>query len=138
MVSAVEYLHSKDIAHRDLKCENILLTSKDNIKIGDFGFARLCRDAQTGTRVLSNTFCGSAAYAAPEVLQGVSYNPKMYDVWSLGCVLYIMLCGSMPFDDTDIPTMLHIQKHHLIEFPSRIDKVLSTSCRNLIMYDFLY
>ena len=51
---------------------------------------RYCVD-NTGKRVLSKTYCGSAAYASPEVLQGTPYNPKMYDVWSLGCILYIMV-----------------------------------------------
>lgn len=58
-----------DISHRDLKCENIFLTDTKVIKVGDFGFARICHNEETNTRVLSNTFCGSAAYAAPEILQ---------------------------------------------------------------------
>lgn len=65
----MHYLHDLDISHRDLKCENIFLTSKDRLKIGDFGFARWCRDKETNRRILSQTFCGSAAYAAPEILQ---------------------------------------------------------------------
>lgn len=69
LVSAVEYLHDMDVAHRDLKCENVLLTFNNNLKIGDFGFSRSCRSAVTGELVLSETFCGSAAYAAPEILQ---------------------------------------------------------------------
>jgi len=68
LVSAVEYLHSMDIAHRDLKCENVLLTGRDQIKISDFGFARYCHN-DDGKRILSDTYCGSAAYAAPEILQ---------------------------------------------------------------------
>lgn len=68
MVNAVKYLHDMNIAHRDLKCENILLTFHNNIKICDFGFARNCIDS-FGEYVFSNTFCGSAAYAPPEILQ---------------------------------------------------------------------
>uniref|UniRef100_A0A1B6KVV7 Protein kinase domain-containing protein n=1 Tax=Graphocephala atropunctata TaxID=36148 RepID=A0A1B6KVV7_9HEMI len=109
LVSAILYLHSQDISHRDLKCENIFITANDDVVLGDFGFARRCRDPYTQKRILSETFCGSAAYAAPEILQGVAYNPKMYDVWSQGCILYIMLTGSMPFDDTNVLEMLRLQ-----------------------------
>ncbi|KAK9744882.1 Protein kinase domain [Popillia japonica] len=108
LTSAVQYLHALEIAHRDLKCENIFLTINNSIKLGDFGFARHCID-DLGECILSDTFCGSAAYAAPEILQGISYNPKMYDMWSLGCILYIMLTASMPFDDTNIKRMLKSQ-----------------------------
>ena len=72
LLSAVRFLHSLDLAHRDLKCENVLLASRDQIRISDFGFARYCRD-KNGKRVLSNTYCGSAAYAAPEILQVVYF-----------------------------------------------------------------
>lgn len=58
-----------DISHRDLKCENIFLNGTNRIKIGDFGFARFCYDEGTGDQIYSNTFCGSAAYAAPEIIQ---------------------------------------------------------------------
>lgn len=58
ILSAVKYLHALDIAHRDLKCENVLLTMEDQVRISDFGFARSCRDPKTGKRVLSSTYCG--------------------------------------------------------------------------------
>ena len=64
IASAVRYMHDLDIAHRDLKLENLLLDSSDNIKICDFGFVR---EATPGD--LSQTYCGSKSYAAPEILQ---------------------------------------------------------------------
>lgn len=71
IVEAVNYLHDFDIAHRDLKCENIFLMANNRVKLGDFGFARTCTD-QLGRKVFSDTFCGSAAYAAPEILKVTS------------------------------------------------------------------
>ena len=71
---------------RDLKCENVLLDVDNNVKLSDFGFSRPQKPEQ-----LSRTYCGSAAYAAPEVLQGIPYHGSAYDVWSLGVILYIMV-----------------------------------------------
>ena len=71
---------------RDLKCENVLLDSSNMVKVSDFGFARKVLGGE-----LSKTFCGSAAYAAPEILQGIPYYGPAYDIWSMGVILYIMV-----------------------------------------------
>ncbi|XP_064632541.1 testis-specific serine/threonine-protein kinase 1-like [Lineus longissimus] len=131
LCSAIRYCHQLNIVHRDLKCENLLLDKTLHIKVSDFGFSRQCVDA-TGKRILSKTFCGSAAYAAPEVLQGTPYNPKMYDVWSMGCILYIMVCGSMPYDDTNVKKMLKTQLEHKVGFPSRVIDKLSMEVKLLL------
>ncbi|KAJ6656550.1 hypothetical protein lerEdw1_003676 [Lerista edwardsae] len=130
LCSAIKYCHDSDIVHRDLKCENLLLDKDFHIKLSDFGFSkRLCRDEE-GKVIPSKTFCGSAAYAAPEVLQGVPYEPKIYDMWSLGVILYIMVCGSMPYDDSNIRKMLRLQKEHRVHFPK--SKNLTIECKDLI------
>jgi testis-specific serine kinase len=89
-------------------------------------------DLKTGKRILSKTYCGSAAYAAPEILQGQPYNPKLYDIWSLGCILFIMLCSSMPYDDRDVKKMLKTQLESKVKFPSRTNDKLDPMARDLI------
>ncbi|XP_030073552.1 testis-specific serine/threonine-protein kinase 2 [Microcaecilia unicolor] len=130
LAMGIKYCHDFDIVHRDLKCENLLLDKDFNIKLSDFGFSKRCSRDEAGKLVLSKTFCGSAAYAAPEVLQGVPYQPKIYDIWSLGVILFIMVCGSMPYDDSNIKRMLRIQKEHRIDFPR--NKKLTVECKELI------
>lgn len=133
MASGLLYLHSKNIAHRDLKCENILLSRRFNVKIADFGFARFCVDADN-RRILSQTYCGSAAYAAPEVVNGTPYNPKLSDVWSLGIILFIMLNASMPFDDTNLRKLLKDQMTKKWVYRTRIRDTLSSTVKSLIRH----
>lgn len=56
--------------------------------------------------------------------KGIPYNPKLYDIWSLGCILFIMVCGSMPFDDSDIKKMVKIQLEGRLKYPPRFDPLL--------------
>ncbi|KAL1466541.1 hypothetical protein MTO96_026587, partial [Rhipicephalus appendiculatus] len=83
-------------------------------------------------KVLSRTFCGSAAYAAPEVIQNIPYRPKRYDSWSLGVILYIMVCGQLPFDDTNPFQQVRAQMSRQISFPASYG--LTKMCRNLIRH----
>lgn len=133
MVSAIKYLHSMNIAHRDLKCENIFISKHMNIKIGDFGFARYCVSERNDMKkIMSNTFCGSAAYAAPEIVSGKSYDPLKSDIWSLGVILCIMLNGMMPFDDKNINKLLRDQKRKCFQTNSDIMEKLSVECKSVI------
>ncbi|XP_013421518.1 testis-specific serine/threonine-protein kinase 1 [Lingula anatina] len=124
-VDAVDYLHCNGVTHRDLKCENILIDVHNNIKLSDFGFARTFTDGE-----FSRTFCGSAAYAAPEILQGHPYNMPAYDIWSMGVVLYIMVTGSMPYDDSNIKRMIREQLERHVRFPRGVR--VTTPCQSLI------
>ncbi|XP_052667371.1 testis-specific serine/threonine-protein kinase 3 [Harpia harpyja] len=125
LVEAIQYCHNCGVAHRDLKCENALLQGH-TLKLTDFGFAKLLpRDG----RELSWTFCGSTAYAAPEVLQGVPHDSRKGDVWSMGVILYVLLCARLPFDDTDIPNMLH-QQQKGVSVPRHLE--ISKECQNLL------
>ncbi|XP_053313263.1 testis-specific serine/threonine-protein kinase 3 [Spea bombifrons] len=124
LVEAIRYLHSHGVAHRDLKCENALL-HHGILKLTDFGFAKLL---PTSYIELSHTFCGSTAYAAPEILQGVPHDSCKGDIWSMGVVLYVMFCASLPFEDNDITKMLWLQQKG-ITLPSHL--CVSEECRNL-------
>ncbi|ESO13025.1 hypothetical protein HELRODRAFT_63410 [Helobdella robusta] len=107
LCNGIEYIHEKGIAHRDLKCENILLDARGYVKIIDFGYAKSNLNS-TDELIRSTTFCGSYAYACPEILQGRPYIPFLADVWSLGVILYIMVFGSLPFEDTNLQRLLKL------------------------------
>jgi serine/threonine protein kinase len=97
LVGAVSYVHKQLCVHRDLKLENILFDKHENVKLVDFGFTR---EYEGRTNHLQ-TFCGTICYSAPEMLKGEKYAGEKVDVWSLGIILYALLCGELPFDDDD-------------------------------------
>ena len=93
-VRGVSYLHCLNIAHRHLACEHLLLFNNNKVKIAGFGFSRFTVDNE-GKQVLSETFCGSDAYAAPEILKGSKYDPKGGSVESFFLSSFAGLCLSM-------------------------------------------
>ncbi|KAF8311848.1 Pkinase-domain-containing protein [Clavulina sp. PMI_390] len=94
------YSHSHNIVHRDIKPENVLLDDANNVKLADFGLSNEIRDGSW-----LSTSCGSPNYAAPEVISGSLYAGPEIDVWSLGVILYVMLCGRLPFEDEHVPAL---------------------------------
>ena len=129
-VDGMEYCHSLGVVHRDLKCENLLLNKNNVLKITDFGFARgNMKHPEPGRVVLSETYCGSYAYAPPEILRGIPYDPMLGDIWSMGIVLYTMVTGRLPYDDTNHKVLLQqVQKPP--GFPS--SKKIPQDCKDLI------
>ena len=93
IVEGINYLHSNNFIHRDIKLENILIDKKNKqIKIIDFGFS-VC--VQSDKKLCM--FCGTPSYMAPEIVSKQDYNGKFVDIWALGILLYTMLCGKFPF-----------------------------------------
>ncbi|XP_030634811.1 serine/threonine-protein kinase SIK2-like [Chanos chanos] len=123
ILTAVEYCHKHHIVHRDLKAENLLLDSNMNIKLADFGFGNFYVPGES-----LSTWCGSPPYAAPEVFEGKMYEGPQLDIWSLGVVLYVLVCGSLPFDGATLPAL----RQRVTEGRFRVPFFMSQDCENLI------
>ena len=98
---ALKYVHDRKILHRDLKTQNIFLTSKGEIKIGDFGIARVLQS----TYDFAQTAIGTPYYLSPEICQEKPYNQKS-DIWSLGCILYEIITLKHAFDATSMKALV--------------------------------
>ncbi|XP_072958858.1 CBL-interacting protein kinase 24-like [Typha angustifolia] len=101
LIDAIDYCHSRGVYHRDLKPENLLLDARGNLKVSDFGLSAL---TQQGVGLLHTT-CGTPNYVAPEVLSDQGYYGSSADIWSCGVILYVLMAGYLPFDETDLPTL---------------------------------
>lgn len=104
LCDAINYLHERDIIHRDLKPENILLkrpNNIDDIRIIDFGMSKVFEKGSSAHGAIAKTYSllGTPGYMAPEIMKSESYT-KAVDMWALGVVTYVLLCGYMPFDET--------------------------------------
>uniref|UniRef100_A0AAY5F011 non-specific serine/threonine protein kinase n=1 Tax=Electrophorus electricus TaxID=8005 RepID=A0AAY5F011_ELEEL len=125
IVAAVHFCHCRNIVHRDLKAENLLLDHNLNIKIADFGFSNIFSRGQ-----LLKTWCGSPPYAAPELFEGKEYDGPKVDIWSLGVVLYVLVCGALPFDGSTLQNL----RARVLSGKFRIPFFMSTDCEYLIRH----
>jgi len=130
IISAVEYCHRHKIVHRDLKPENVLLDENYNVKIADFGLSNIMTDGD-----FLKTSCGSPNYAAPEVINGKLYAGPEVDVWSCGVMLYVMLCGRLPFDDEYIPLLFKKISGGIFTLPSHLSPETKQLLSSMLVVD---
>jgi serine/threonine protein kinase len=131
LVSVLEYLHcEKRIAHRDLKCENLLLDRNKNLKVIDFGLS----NSFSADNPVLLSICGSPAYAAPELVLGSAYTMAV-DIWSAGVALFAMLVGWLPFDDPVVEHMLHKIAFTEPEYPAFLSPVSVDLLRKMMCKD---
>ena len=130
IIDAINYCHSLNIIHRDIKPENLLFSTKVPstrvIKVSDFGLARFISN-----ETLATTTCGTPGYVAPEILEQKPYG-KECDYWSIGVVLYILLCGFPPFYDEDNMMLFEKIKHGRYDFPSPVWDQISAEAKDII------
>lgn len=131
LFSVLEYLHTvKKIAHRDLKCENVLLDRHNNIRVIDFGLSNVF----TYHTPQLITSCGSPAYISPEMVKGQKYT-KITDVWSAGIMLYAVMAGGLPFDDTNVNKILQKIVYSEVQYPTYFSKCLVDLMQKMICKD---
>nr|CAD7443216.1 unnamed protein product [Timema bartmani] len=130
LLSALYYLHSRRVLHRDLKPQNVLMEVSGVAKLCDFGFAR---NMTTGTHVLTS-IKGTPLYMAPELIEEHPYDHTA-DLWSLGCIVYELLVGSPPFCTTSILHLVRLIRHEEIRWPDFISQHCQTFLQGLLQKD---
>ncbi|KAG5188797.1 kinase-like domain-containing protein [Tribonema minus] len=130
IVEALKYCHDLGIVHRDLKPENLLYSDYDEskavLKLADFGLAQLLND-----NALMTAACGTPGYVAPEILEGRPYG-KEVDMWGLGVISYILLCGFPPFYDESNKELFRAIKSGQYDYPSPFWDDVSHGAKDLI------
>ncbi|XP_012509641.1 PREDICTED: serine/threonine-protein kinase 33 [Propithecus coquereli] len=137
LASAIAYLHSNDIVHRDLKLENIMVKSSFiddnnelnlNIKVTDFGLAV---KKQGRSEAMLQTTCGTPIYMAPEVINAHDYSQQC-DIWSIGVIMYILLCGEPPFLASSEDKLFELIRKGELRFEDPIWDSVSDSAKSVL------
>ena len=123
IIAGIHYCHSNNVVHRDIKVENILLDHNGRVKLADFGFSTFFAPGE-----LMDTWCGSPQYCAPELYLAKLYEGPDVDIWSLGVVLYVLVCGYLPFD----AQVFNALRAQIIGGSYKTPFFLSADCKSLI------
>ncbi|KAL3150518.1 hypothetical protein ABBQ32_000336 [Trebouxia sp. C0010 RCD-2024] len=125
VLQGLDYLHSKNIVHGDLKPDNMLLASDGRVKISDFGSARMVDHGHTTVRTM-----GTPAFLAPEMCEGAPYHGEFADIWALGVCLFMFVYGTVPFKDPSIMGLYNVIRTQPIAFPHK--PAVSAGLKDLI------
>ncbi|KAG0661952.1 serine/threonine-protein kinase KIN2 [Maudiozyma exigua] len=128
--SVLLYLHKNNIVHRDLKIENIMIGDNGELKMIDFGLSNFY-DSQS----LLKTYCGSLYFAAPELLCATPYVGPEIDIWSFGVVIYVLVCGKVPFDDSDSRKLHQKIKRGKVTYPDFISSEANSLLKEMLVVD---
>lgn len=129
IINGLEYIHSDNVVHRDLKPENLLITKEYRLKIIDFGLSNYFN------KTLLTTPCGSPCYASPEMVLGKKYNGFMIDIWSVGIILYAMICGYLPFEDKENKVLFKMISECKIVFPHHVSHLVKDIIHKILVTD---
>ena len=130
LINGLEYIHSNGVVHRDLKPENLLISKGNILKIIDFGLSNF----YNGDNLLK-TPCGSPCYASPEMVSGKKYNGYYIDIWSTGIILFVMLCGFLPFEDKNNSILFKKIEECKVHYPKFISKIAKNLMKNILIND---
>ena len=134
ILQSIEHLHAQGVSHRDVKLENVLFTHADSsskdVKLIDFGFSTFC---QPGKRL--KVFCGTPSYMAPEIVRRTEYEGRPVDIWSLGILLYALLCGCFPFRAKSYPDLYRKIARGTFSMPEELSVQVRDLLRQLLTVD---
>ncbi|SMN21118.1 similar to Saccharomyces cerevisiae YDR122W KIN1 Serine/threonine protein kinase involved in regulation of exocytosis [Maudiozyma saulgeensis] len=128
--SVLLYLHKNNIVHRDLKIENIMIDNKGELKMIDFGLSNFY-----DSRSLLKTYCGSLYFAAPELLCATPYIGPEIDIWSFGVIIYVLVCGKVPFDDSDSHKLHQKIKRGKFTYPDFVTSNAKSLLNKMLVVD---
>lgn len=130
VLQGIEYCHSQDVTHRDLKLENLLMDENDNIRIIDFGFAT-CYPPDKRVKL----FCGTPSYMAPEIVGRKEYRGQPADVWALGVLLFTMLTGTFPFKGASDSDLYKKIQRGVFSVPSDVPEAAKYLIEQMLLLD---
>ena len=130
LVDALFYMHKNDICHRDIRTEKILFDKNNKPKIVGFSYSAF----YTQGKKIRDSY-GSLCYACPEIIQNDYYNPELADVWSLGVVLYVMICGYLPFSEDDDDKNKELIINGEVDYPPEISNKVKDLLKHMLDKD---